>query len=101
MLQKEKESKPRSVIVNGERKTVHDISLDVWVIFLMDEIKLVKQIQTYPLWSFGAELGGYTGMFLGVSLMQVTLQLQKHILAPTGAQEMLISVRPSVRFKFV
>ena len=59
------------MIVNGERKTVHDISLDVWVIFLMDEIKLVKQIQTYPLWSFGAELGGYTGMFLGVSLMQV------------------------------
>ena len=68
------------MIVNGERKTVHDISLDVWVIFLMDEIKLVKQIQTYPLWSFGAELGGYTGMFLGVSLMQVTLQLQKHVL---------------------
>lgn len=62
------------MIVNGERKTVHDISLDVWVIFLMDEIKLVKQIQTYPLWSFGAELGGYTGMFLGVSLLQVTLQ---------------------------
>ena len=60
--------------LNGERRTVHDISLDVWVTFLMDEIKLVKQIQTYPLWSFGAELGGYTGMFLGVSLMQVTLQ---------------------------
>ena len=60
--------------VNGKKKTVHDISLDVWVTFLMDEIKLVKQIQTYPLWSFGAELGGYTGMFLGVSLMQVTLQ---------------------------
>ena len=54
-------------------KTVYDISLDIWVIFLMDEIKLVKQIQTYPLWSFGAELGGYTGMFLGVSLMQVIL----------------------------
>ena len=31
----------------------------------------IKQIQTYPLWSSGAELGGYTGMFLGVSLMQV------------------------------
>ena len=61
--------------VNGEKKTVHDISLDVWVIFLMDEIKLVKQIQTYPLWSFGAELGGYTGMFLGVSLMQVMQEI--------------------------
>ena len=61
--------------MNGETKTVHDISLDVWVIFLMDEIKLVKQIQTYPLWSFGAELGGYTGMFLGVSLMQVIQEI--------------------------
>ena len=61
--------------MNGETKTVHDISLDVWVIFLMDEIKLVKQIQTYPLWSFGAELGGYTGMFLGVSLMQVMQEI--------------------------
>ena len=85
------------MIVNGERKTVHDISLDVWVIFLMDEIKLVKQIQTYPLWSFGAELGGYTGMFLGVSLLQVTLQNRNKsfFLAPTGA------VCMSVRHKFV
>ena len=46
------------------------------VSYLIDEIKIVKQVQTYPLWSFGAELGGYIGMFLGVSLLQVTLQLK-------------------------
>ena len=57
--------------VNGVTKKFYKLKLEYWITFLMDEIKLVTQIQAYPLWSFGAELGGYIGMFLGISLMQV------------------------------
>lgn len=57
--------------MGGERRELFDIELEFWITFVMDEIKLVKQEQAYPFWSFGAELGGYVGMFLGISFMQV------------------------------
>ena len=33
----------------------------------------------YPVWSFGAEVGGYIGMFLGISFMQVGVDLHRYI----------------------
>ena len=57
--------------VGGLERELFDIELEFWITFMMDEIKLVKQEQAYPFWSFGAELGGYVGMFLGISFMQV------------------------------
>ena len=47
----------KTILIDGKNVTVYDIDLEFWIIFLMDEIKLVKQVQAYPLWSFGAELG--------------------------------------------
>ena len=47
------------------------MKLDLWITFLSDELKLINQERAYPFWSFGAEVGGYIGMFLGISFMQV------------------------------
>ena len=72
----------KTVLIEGKNVTLYNIDLEFWIIFLMDEIKLVKQVQAYPLWSFGAELGGYIGMFLGISLMQVKRQHNTYVLKP-------------------
>ena len=50
---------------------VYDIELNLVVIFESEEIKFVYQGKAYPFWSFGAEVGGYVGMFLGYSIIQV------------------------------
>ena len=41
--------------------------------------RIVLFYQAYPFWSFGAELGGYVGMFLGISFMQVQRKSLKPI----------------------
>ena len=45
--------------------------MELKIIFVSEEIKFVYQEKAYPFWSFGAEVGGYVGMFLGYSIMQV------------------------------
>ena len=45
--------------------------MDLIIIFDSEEIKFVYQEKAYPFWSFGAEVGGYVGMFLGYSIIQV------------------------------
>ena len=55
----------------GVMEILYNIKLDLWITFLSDELKLIKQEIAYPFWSFGAEVGGYIGMFLGISFMQV------------------------------
>ena len=39
--------------------------------FIPDDLKFVTQQPAYPVWSLGAEIGGYLGMFLGYSLLQL------------------------------
>ena len=45
--------------------------MNLIIIFDSEEIKFVYQEKAYPFWSFGAEVGGYVGMFLGYSIIQV------------------------------
>jgi hypothetical protein len=45
--------------------------MELVIIFDLEEIKFVYQEKAYPFWSFGAEVGGYVGMFLGYSVIQV------------------------------
>ena len=47
----------------------------MWLTFLSDELKLISQERAYQFWSLGAEVGGYIGMFLGISFMQVQTTL--------------------------
>ena len=56
---------------DGVTEVLHNVRLVMWVTFLSDELKLITQQRAYPFWSFGAEVGGYIGMFLGISFMQV------------------------------
>ena len=60
--------------MDGVTARLFNIKLDLWIIFLSDELKLIKQVIAYPFWSFGAEVGGYIGMFLGISFMQVKVK---------------------------
>ena len=57
--------------VDGVTKTLYDIKMELVIIFDLEEIKFVYQEKAYPFWSFGAEVGGYVGMFLGYSVIQV------------------------------
>ena len=41
------------------------------IVFDSEEVKFVYQEKAYPFWSFGAEIGGYVGMFLGYSINQL------------------------------
>ena len=50
---------------------LYDIGFNLVVIFDLEEIKFVYQEKAYPFWSLGAEVGGYVGMFLGYSIMQL------------------------------
>ena len=52
-------------------QTWHDIKLELRISFASEDMKFVHQEKAYPFWSFGAEVGGYVGMFLGFSVMQV------------------------------
>ena len=47
------------------------VELKLIIRFLPEEVKYVSQKPAYPMWSLGAEIGGYLGMFLGYSLLQV------------------------------
>ena len=60
--------------MDGVTARLFNIKLDLWIIFLSDELKLIKQVIAYPFWSFGEEVGGYIGMFLGISFMQVKVK---------------------------
>ena len=64
---------------DGVREILYNIKLDLWITFLSDELKLIKQEIAYPFWSFGAEVGGYIGMFLGISFMQVRVESYRYI----------------------
>ena len=57
--------------MDGVIKSLFDIGFDLDIIFDSEEIKFVYQERAYPFWSFGAEVGGYVGMFLGYSIIQV------------------------------
>ena len=69
--QKTREGKSYNRTVDGVERTLHDIELLFIVIFDSEEIKFVYQEKAYPFWSLGAEVGGYVGMFLGYSIMQL------------------------------
>ena len=64
---------------DGVTERLYNINLDLWITFLSDELKLIRQVIAYPFWSFGAEVGGYIGMFLGISFMQVREDLYIYI----------------------
>ena len=65
---------------DGVTERLYNINLDLWITFLSDELKLIRQVIAYPFWSFGAEVGGYIGMFLGISFMQVRVESMDLIL---------------------
>ena len=67
------EIKNDTKIIDGKNETVYSFLSNFWFIFSSDEIKIVTQEQAYPLKSFIAEIGGYIGMFLGISFMQVII----------------------------
>ena len=71
ILKKERSQLTYNVTAEGETSLLYNIKQDLWVTFQSDELKLITQAEAYPFWSFGAEVGGYIGMFLGVSFMQV------------------------------
>ena len=58
-------------LVNEKNVTLFHLHPIFFFKFKSDEIKLTTQYQAYPLKSFLAEIGGYVGMFLGISFMQV------------------------------
>ena len=69
----EKKIKNMTNVINGKNVTLYYFNPEFWIYFLTDEIKIVSQEQAYTLKSFLAEVGGYIGMFLGISFMQVNL----------------------------
>ena len=50
---------------------LYNINLKLKLKFIPEDLKFVTQQQAYPIWSLGAEIGGYLGMFLGYSLLQL------------------------------
>ena len=61
----------RITSVGGVVTTFYKISLKMFIKFIPDDLKFVTQQPAYPVWSLGAETGGYLGMFLGYSLLQL------------------------------
>ena len=49
----------------------HQISVRITINFQSEMIKFLSQHQVYTIGNFGAEVGGYVGMFLGYSLLQL------------------------------
>jgi hypothetical protein len=49
----------------------YQISLRITINFPSEKIKILSQHQDYTLGNFGAEVGGYVGMLLGYSLLQL------------------------------
>ena len=62
-------------LINGKNVTLYHLHPIFFFNFKSDEIKIVTQEQAYPLTSFLAEIGGYIGMFLGISFVQVYKEL--------------------------
>ena len=68
---------------------LYDIVLNLVVIFDLEEIKFVYQEKAYPFWSLGAEVGGYVGMFLGYSVMQVPDLLHTALLTAINMHQII------------
>ena len=56
--------------VNGKTSTIVTIKFK-------ENIKVIEAYQLYSLLSMIAEIGGYVGMFLGISLLQIRFVLDK------------------------
>ena len=52
-------------------KRLYNIGFNLVITFDTEEVKFVYQEKAYPFWSFWAEVGGYVGMFLGYSIIQL------------------------------
>ena len=56
----------------GVLHILYNINLTLKLKFIPEDLKFVTQQRAYPIWSLGAEIDGYLGMFLGYSLLQLT-----------------------------
>ena len=56
--------------MNGKTSTIVTIKFK-------ENIKVIEAYQLYSLLSMIAEIGGYVGMFLGISLLQIRFVLDK------------------------
>ena len=57
--------------VEGVLRVLYNIKLKLTIKFIPEDLKFVTQQPAYPIWSLGAEIGGYLGMFLGYSMLQL------------------------------
>ena len=60
--------------VNGKTSTIVTIKFK-------ENIKVIEAYQLYSLLSMIAEIGGYVGMFLGISVLQIRYVLDKLLLS--------------------
>ena len=70
----------------------------MWITFLSDELKLIREEMAYPFWSFGAEVGSYIGMFLGISFMQVGVDLHRYIFNCNNLWQVPDMIEVSLKF---